>query len=712
MPKKAKSMEFLRQKGIDDFHKVNVKELLDLYSNLNVFFCIADSSGYFSLINPYWTDVLGWSIEELKSKPFLEFVHPDDKQATADQANNQFNLEESVESFVNRYRTKHGDYRWLEWYAMAPQNGYIYAVASDITDKRERELELNQANDRLKELVQYFPGAFFQYVIQEDATHKIKYVSPGSKDIWGLSPEQIGEDPSCIWDLVLPEDIEPLQASVTESLSSLTQWDQEYRIRLPSGEVRWLRGIGKPRRMESGGTFWNSMVMDTTQLREQQKIIERMAYHDALTGLPNRSLFSDRVRQQILTCQRTNKSFALLFLDVDNFKSINDSLGHSVGDITLKKMTKRLQGTIRNTDTIARISGDEFAIILTSLSSPQWAGDIAKKIHDKFNTPIKADTYDVNVSFSIGISIYPRDGATGDALLKTADVAMYSAKRLGKNNFQFYSPELEAASKERFFIQNELEKALAHNQFELYFQPQISNETPEKVCVEALIRWNHPVRGMIPPKHFIPVAEETRIIVRIGEWVIKEAINHMRDWAKRKINVDRIAINISYIQLNYGDLINTLDEAVQQAELSENKVELEITESAFLKDISKSQLILNILKSKGYRLAMDDFGVGHSSLSQLKRLPFDKVKIDKSFIDDLNYEDGSNVVTCSIIHLAKSLGLDVIAEGVESQKQEAFLRQNGCHELQGYLFGRPLPKYEFESWLDNFKDSNFSSSMY
>ncbi len=703
MPKKAKSTEVLRQNGLDDFHNVDVKELLELYSNVNVLFCIAESTGYFSLLNPYWTQVLGWSLEELKSRPFLDFVHPDDKNRTNKQADDQFVLNESVSSFVNRYRTKEGSYRWLEWYAMSPQGDALYAVATDITEKRDRELELNMLTDRLQELVKNFPGVFFQYTVHKDTSHTIQYLSPGSYDVWGLTPEEIGNEPSYIWEQVLPEDVEPLKASINASLTSLSRWDHEYRVRLPSGEIKWLRGIGNPRRTSCGDTFWNSLVMDMTQLREQQATIEKMAYHDALTNLPNRFLLADRVEQQILSCQRTDASFALLFLDVDNFKSINDSLGHSLGDVTLRQMTLRLQQTIRHSDTIARISGDEFVIVLTDFHSPQWVGDVAKKIIQQFNSPIQIENYEVNVTFSIGISIYPSDGEDGDALLKTADTAMYSAKRLGKNNYQFYSPELEAASKERFFIQNELKKALSENQFELYFQPQVSQQSSSSVNVEALIRWNHPIRGLIPPSHFIPIAEETRIIVPVGDWVIKKAFEHMRDWQDRNISVGRIAINLSYIQLNDGELLKTLDDAIQQHDIDESKVELEFTESAFLKDISTSQLVLRSLKSRGYRLAIDDFGVGHSSLSQLKKLPFDKLKIDKSFVEDLNCDEDSNVVASSIINLGKSLGLDVVAEGVECDTQASFLYQHGCHELQGFLFSRPLPKSQFETWLDNFK---------
>jgi PAS domain S-box-containing protein len=265
--------------------RTDISEFVDLFFNVDVLFCIAEKSGYFTLVNPHWTTVLGWSVDELMSRPFMDFVHPDDQIATEETAKNQFDDNLSVNKFVNRYRTKDGDYRWLEWTAQSPEGGVVYAVVHDITEEREREIELKLVQDRLQELVQNVPGAFFQYIVKQDGSHTMNYMSPGSKDIWGLTPEEIGTDPSPLWEMILPEDIAAVQESVLSSLKTDSRWQQEYRIKLPSGEIRWLRGVGKPRRMDTGDTFWNSLVMDLTELREQQNTIAKMQRMDMIGHL-------------------------------------------------------------------------------------------------------------------------------------------------------------------------------------------------------------------------------------------------------------------------------------------------------------------------------------------------------------------------------------------------------------------------------------------
>ncbi|WP_051275298.1 EAL domain-containing protein [Aestuariibacter salexigens] len=691
--------------ALESHRSADLSALQELYEHVNVLFCVADTRGYFVMLNPYWSEVLGWSIDELQSKPFVEFVHPDDRDATDDQRDQQFDEQVSVSAFENRYLTKDGQYRWLEWYSISPHGDKIYAVASDITEKKRRERELQQLQVRLKELVQNVPGAFFQYIVNTDGTHSVQYMSKGCEDLWGLTAEQIGEDPGCIWDLILPEDIEGLQNSIQDSIENLTHWEDEYRINHPSGEIRWLRGVGTPRRLESGATFWNSLVTDITETKRQQQTIEKMAYHDHLTNLPNRLLLKDRIEQKILACKRTGHQFALLFLDIDNFKTINDSLGHGIGDKLLKKVAEILVNTLRDVDTITRISGDEFVVLLSDVESTDCAEQVAAKVLEQFTSPLKIANYELNISFSIGISLFPDDGQDSETLLKSSDTAMYHAKRQGKNNYQIFAPELAEALNERFFIENELKKAVSKEQFELYFQPQINLDDPYNIQVEALIRWHHPELGLIPPDRFIPIAEETRIIVDIGDWVIKQAARQMKVWQDKQRGINRVAINVSYIQLFYGELVNTLAQSVADMGLSEHSLELELTESAILKDTERSFQVLSSLQEKGFRLSIDDFGIGYSSLSQLTRLPFNKLKIDKSFIDHIGKDKDGEVVVTSIIQLASSLGLGVIAEGVENDAQMTFLRDKGCREIQGYLFARPMPASQLEEWLAQYNAS-------
>jgi diguanylate cyclase (GGDEF)-like protein len=429
--------------------------------------------------------------------------------------------------------------------------------------------------------------------------------------------------------------------------------------------------------------------------------IQFMANHDALTGLPNRPLLEDRLSQAILHARRDDRWVTALFTDIDNFKLVNDSLGHNAGDELLKTIAKRMNDCIRATDTVARLGGDEFVIVLPD--QPKNADAISqtvRKLQTAISEPIRFDGRDVTITASIGIASYPDDGADVDALLGAADAAMYRAKEIGRDNFQFYTPELNTKVQGKFLLQEELRNAVARCEFVLHYQPQVDLRTGRVFAVEALVRWNHPKLGVIAPIKFIPIAEETGLIAPIGDWVLNEACRQNKAWQNAGLPPMAVCVNVSARQFKEKNLAARVASALQKSGLDGEYLELEVTESLIMQDFDLAVVTMEELKGLGVHLSIDDFGTGYSSLSALKTFPVSRLKIDKSFIDGLLANENDKAVTSAVISLGQKLNLRVIAEGVENEAQAAFLRNINCDEMQGYLFSRPVPAQGIEELLE------------
>jgi len=435
------------------------------------------------------------------------------------------------------------------------------------------------------------------------------------------------------------------------------------------------------------------------ELKKQKDILAHQAHHDALTGLPNRLLFNDRLGQAIEKAKRHESKVALLFIDLDHFKEINDSLGHDTGDKILKEMTTKLEETIRDEDTVARLGGDEFTVIMKDLAQGQDASFLAQKILHTLAKPINIEGNVLYVSSSIGISLYPDDGDTSANLLKYADSAMYKAKDEGRNNFQFYSAEMTAIALERVIMETNLREALKNKDFVVYYQPQMNGLNDKIVGMEALVRWQHSSMGLISPIKFIPIAESTGLIVELDRFVMKTAMTQFVKWYKEGLNPGVLAMNLSIKQIQRKDFIPVFKNLLIETGCKSEWVELELTEGQIMSNPEESIKVLQQINDIGVELAIDDFGTGYSSLAYLKRLPIDKLKIDRAFIKDLPDDEEDAAITRAVIALAKSLNLKLIAEGVETQEQRDFIVENGCHNIQGYFYSKPIPADEMRAFL-------------
>ncbi len=541
------------------------------------------------------------------------------------------------------------------------------------------------------------------------------HCSPEARTLLGLdcSDENITLDD--FLKPVIDQDMKRVKDSIKATITTKKPATLDYRIYFAGGVKKYI--LNKSEIIvdeQDKPVLILGVVQDISQLKKAEEEIRILAFYDSLTGLANRMLFMDRLKKAIIAAERNQEYCALLFLDLDNFKSVNDTLGHDVGDRLLKKVADSIKKSIRAEDSAtkmseqtestgsltARLGGDEFTIMLTKLKNPESAAIIAGRLLRAIPDVHNFGGHEVTITTSIGISIFPNDGRKPDILLKNADTAMYQAKNEGKNTYQFFTESMNRAVRERFSIDRDLRKAIKNNEFILYYQPQINLSDGKIVGAEALIRWHHPIRGMIMPDKFISIAEETGFILDINKWVIQDACLQSRQWIEQGLQPVLIAVNLSGFKLASQDIIQTIGNAIEKIDSNARNIEIEITENVLMHDTEATVSTLNKIKNLNLRIALDDFGTGYSSLSYLTSFPVDTIKIDRSFVMDCNSVNNKNLIIIkAIIAMGHSLGKKIIAEGIETEEQYHLLRDLGCDEGQGYYFSHPIPAGDFAKFL-------------
>ena len=474
----------------------------------------------------------------------------------------------------------------------------------------------------------------------------------------------------------------------------------ESRVHRRNGEIIWISENARSVYNSDGSLlFFEGTVEAITERKLHEAEIQFQATHDALTGLPNRTLLYDRMQQAVLHSERYGNLTAIAFLDLDQFKFINDSLGHQVGDELLKITAQRLTSCLRESDTVARQGGDEFVLLLTDQPNEEAITQTMQRVLHEVSQPWKANDLDFQITCSIGLTLCPDDGRDAETLLKNADSAMYKAKELGRNNFQYFSAEMNTSVTDRLELLNRLRQAITNEDFVLHYQPKVSLASHRIVGAEALVRWNSAHSGMVSPASFIPLAEETGLIIPLGIWVLRTACRQNRAWQDAGYPPIPISVNLSPRQLARGDIVEVVKRILDETGLQAQYLELEITESVMTTDVEKSFALLTQLRALGVKISLDDFGTGYSSLSYLKRFPVDTLKIDQSFVRDIATDQDSGAIVKAIISLGRNLNLTVLAEGIETQDQFRFLLANGCDEGQGYLMSKPIPNKNFVDLL-------------
>ncbi len=567
-----------------------------------------------------------------------------------------------------------------------------FEIATDITQEKATNAKLIQA-------ATVFDNTS-EGIIIADLTPTIVDVNPAFSEITGYSRDEvIGKNPNILKSGKHDSDF---YQNMWQSLYETGSWRGEIWNRNKEGFVYpELLTISMIQEQEGSPQGFVAAFSDITSIKQSQQRLDYLAHHDPLTDLPNRLLFNERLDQSIRRATRNKTSLAVAFIDLDRFKNINDSLGHHVGDELLQQISERLKRAIRNVDTVSRISGDEFVVLLEDVNSPEDTVTAIDKLMAIFQRPFKVRGTEIHTSCSVGISLFPQDGGSSNELLRNADSAMYRAKEEGRNAYQFYTQEMTSAAMEHVILENALRGALKREEFELVFQPQVTLDDSKLIGLEVLLRWTHPELGSIPPARFIPIAEQSGQIRDIGLWVLSEACNQGKQWLDKGYNFGRLAVNLSGQQLSSTEFSDLVVEVLSSTGLAGEYLELEITESFFMKNTESSVQNLQSIKQQGVLISIDDFGTGYSSLAYLKKLPISKLKIDHSFIRDIPDDSNDMAITDAIIVLGKALKLQIIAEGVETQNQLNFLKQHDCQLGQGYIFSPPLSVSDTEQLLSN-----------
>jgi diguanylate cyclase (GGDEF)-like protein/PAS domain S-box-containing protein len=793
---------------------------------------MVDPDGTLRYASPAFERMLGYDPEKVVGKMnVLDHVHPDDLPHVLEETEKALSAGGvATHKAEYRFRHKDGSWRWMEsvgtYLLDDPHVGGVVVTSRDVTERKEAEDKLREAEERYRTLVEHIPAV--TYIDRIDEVNSAVYISPQVEEMLGYTPEKWREDSEFLWKILHPDDKERILAEAQRTNETGDPFGEEYRVISKSGHVVWVRdeaGLVKDR--EGTPLFWQGVVHDITErkrteeaLREaeerfrrsfedaaigmalvgtdgrflrtnrslcdmlgyrevellgktfqdithpddldadldqvrrmldgeirtyqmekryfhkegqvvwallsvsmvhdeegeplyfvsqiqdisERKVLEERlqhrAFHDSLTDLPNRQLFMDRLGQALRRTGRRHKRIAVLFMDLDGFKVVNDSLGHQVGDLLLTVVAQRLRRCLRPEDTLARFGGDEFVVLIEGLDDPAQAVQVAERITEELRSPFIMEGRDLYVIASIGISLGDARTHDPDALLREADTAMYRAKDEG-GDFRVFNPAMYKRAFSRLEVENDLRRAIEEEEFVIHYQPMVDLQTGELWGMEALVRWDHPERGLLEPSEFVPVAEQSGLVMPMGEQILREACFRAKEWQEESSRIPALvmSVNLSATQLSHLDLADTVERVLGETGLEGSRLTLDVTETVYVKVLAGNTAILDRLRALGVRFSIDDFGTGYSSLSYLRRLPADAIKIDQSFVKGLGENVENTAVVRMIIELAHTLSLEVIAEGVETEEQATLLKEMGCDFAQGYHFSMPLPPKRRQSKL-------------
>ena len=670
------------------------KTLISIMENMQDVYYRTDINGKLIMISPSGTDVLGYEVDQVLGTSLADlYVNPNDRTRLLEELQSN---KGRAHNFTAELYHKDGHTVWMSansqfYYDEQGEVMGIEGVSRDITHQYMDNLQMRKMSHALEQTA--------DMVLICNKKGIIEYVNPTFEKITGYSKRELcGQTPNILKSG--RQDLS-LYKKLWETILSGNVFTDVLINKKKDGSLFYQDETITPLKNDDGEvTHFIATGRDISQRMENEKHLQYIAHHDALTSLPNRVLFMDRIKHSLTHAKRNNKRIAVLFFDLDRFKNINDTLGHLIGDKLLIEIARRLKISIREDDSTARLGGDEFAVLIDNITHENDVTNIARKILNCLESSVLIEGHSLYTTASIGISLFPDDGDDADTLLKNADIAMYRAKELGKNNYQFYSKDMSTRAIERLAMENNLRMALQNNEFILHYQPQVDANTHKIVGMETLIRWQHPELGLVSPVDFIPLLEETGLIIDVGSWVLSTACQQLSTWIQAGQRELIMSINVSGRQFHAQDFHKEMKGLAEKYHLKAEQIELEITENILMDKQERSIENMNKLDELGFRIAIDDFGTGYSSLSYLQRFKIDTLKIDRSFIKDLDTSTDNASITSAIIAMAHNLHLNIVAEGVETQQQLSFLQRHNCQLIQGYYFSRPLNAKEMSELLE------------
>ncbi|MBF0565793.1 MAG: EAL domain-containing protein [Nitrospirae bacterium] len=656
---------------------------------------VIDAAGVIKVTNSAVNNLLGYEFDELANRYFYT-LSCESKDAVEDRLK-EVHVHGTLGNIETFFTTKDErkvavlcSFSTMKKSDSNGNDGDIVCVATDVTERQHYEKELRKLSIAVEHSI--------SSILITDTNGNIEFVNQKFTESTGYTLAEVkGRNPRIFKSNLHGPDF---YKRFWDEIKSGREFRSDMCNRKKNGEFYWQHVSVSPIKDQNGNiTHFLSVTIDDIERRRAEERLKQLAHYDMLTGLPNRSLFEDRLEQTILQAKRFNFTFAIAFLDLDGFKLVNDTYGHNTGDLLLKEVAIRLSNAVRNSDTVARMGGDEFQILLSKITQPSDAASVVKKIISSINEPFFINGQKCAVGVSTGISIFPNDGDSIEVLTKNADLAMYKVKEHGKNNYMFYEHTMDVVL-DRINIESALKRAISENEFLLYYQPQIDINNGKSVGCESLIRWKHPEIGLISPDKFIPIAEETGLIVQIGKWVTRTACMQNKKWLDMGLPVQRISVNLSTLQFKQIDLVQMITNILKETGMPAEYLGIEITESGVMQDVDESVRMMNEFKKLHVKITIDDFGTGYSSMYYLKRFPVDILKIDQNFIKNCTTNPTDAVITSTIISMAHSLNIRVIAEGVETVEQLELLRTFNCDEVQGYIFSKPVPAADFTELLE------------